>query len=426
MRVRAIVLFCCFHPVLRYHPAMSRFLLSAALLLIPLLRASAEEWPGWRGPRGDGTSTETGIPVRWSATENVLWKVPVPGKGHSSPVVWGDRVFLTTCVEEKRERKLLCLDRADGRTLWERTVLTADLETRNALNNFASSTPVTDGRRVWVAFLDLLAFRVFCYDVEGTLLWNTSPGTFSSKHGFCSSPVLYKDLVIYNGDQDDVAWIVALEQETGKERWRADRPNRTRSYVPPVVFEAAGRKQLVLSGSKCVTAYDPDTGKRIWILDGPTQQFVASLVYTDGVFFLTGGYPDHHLLGIRPDGEGNITKTHVLWRDTKGVSYVPSPLAVSPHFFIVSDGGIASCLEAKTGKRLWMERLGSHHSASPVTAGGLLYFPDDAGVTHVLKAGPAFEVVAKNDVGEPCFASPALSRGRIYLRTAKSLFCIGP
>jgi outer membrane protein assembly factor BamB len=399
--------------------------LPAAFALLFYLPSEGEEWPGWRGPRGDGTSTETGLPVRWSATESVLWKISLPGKGHSSPVVWGDRVFVTTCVEAKRERKLLCLDRRDGRTLWERTVLTSDLEGKNNLNSYASSTPVTDGRRVWVAFLDGQAFRVTCYDLEGNLLWTQSPGSFFSRHGFCSSPVLYKDLVIYNGDQDAEAWIVALEQETGKERWRADRPNRTRSYGPPVVFEAAGRKQLVLSGSKCVASYDPDTGKTIWIIDGPTEQFVASLVFTDGVFFMTGGYPEHHLLGIRPDGEGNVTKTHILWRDTKGVSYVPSPVAAGPHFFVVSDEGLASCLEAKTGKRLWMERLGSHHSASPVAADGLLYFPDDGGVTHVVKAGPAFEVVAKNAVGEACFASPALSRGRIYLRTAKSLFCIG-
>jgi outer membrane protein assembly factor BamB len=409
-----------------YYQSMRVPWLLAVFTLILSVPSMAEEWPGWRGPRGDGTSTETEFPVRWSATENVLWTVPVPGKGHSSPVVWGDRILLTTCVEGTRERKLLCLDRRDGRTLWERTVVTADLETRHTLNSCASSTPVTDGRRVWVAFFDLPAFRVFCYDLEGTLLWERSPGPFASKHGFCSSPVLHKDLVIFNGDQDAEAWIVALEQETGKERWRADRPNRTRSYVPPVIFEAAGRKQLVLSGSKCVASYDPDTGKPIWVIDGPTEQFVASLVFTDGLFFMTGGFPDFHLLAIRPDGEGNVTKTHILWRDTKGASYVPSPIAVSPHFYVVSDGGIASCLEAKTGNRFWMERLGVHHSASPVAAGGMLYFPDDAGVTHVLKAGPAFEVVAKNALGEACFASPALSRGRIYLRTAKSLFCIGP
>ncbi len=394
-------------------------------LVLSAFGAAAEEWPGWRGPRGDGTSTETGFAVRWSATENVRWKVPLPGRGYSSPIVWGDRIVLTACLEKQRERRLLCLDRRDGRILWNRLVLTSDLEGKHRLNSYASSTPVTDGRRVWVAFLDGKTFRTYCYDIEGKLIWQVAPGEFHSKHGFCSSPVLYKDTVIFNGDQDAVAWIVALERETGKERWRADRPNRTRSYVPPVIFEAAGRPQLVLSGSKCVAAYDPGTGKPIWIVDGPTDQFVASLVHAGGIFFVTGGYPDHHLLGIRPDGTGNVTKTHIVWRDTRGVSYVPSPIAWGNHFYVVSDGGIASCLEAKTGKRHWMERLGPHHSASAVAAEGRLYFPDDTGTTHVLEAGPAFKVAARNALGEACFASPALSRGQIYIRTVKHLFCIG-
>jgi outer membrane protein assembly factor BamB len=386
-----------------------------------------EEWSGWRGPRRDGTSHETGFPVRWSANEGVLWKIPLPGKGHSSPVVWGDRIFLTTCIEESGDRKLLCLDVKDGHVLWDRVVVSTPKERKHNLNSYASATPVTDGKRVWVAFLEEKRFDLFCYDVEGKLLWKKSPGEFHSVHGFCSSPLLYKDMIILNGDQDAEAYIVALDQATGEERWRADRPNRTRSYVPPVIFEAAGRPQMVLSGSKCVASYDPDTGKQIWIIDGPTEQFVASMIYAEGIFFITGGFPDWHVLGIRPDGQGNVTSTHIAWRD-KGkdiCSYVPSPVAWGSYFFIVSDIGNATCFEAKTGQRMWKEKLGRHHSASPVAAGGLLYFPDDNGITYVVKAGPSFELVSKNDVGEPCFASPALSRGRIYLRTAKSLFSIG-
>lgn len=391
---------------------------------ILLLLACAQDWPGWRGSRGDGVSDEPGFPVRWSATENILWKVAIPGKGHSSPILSGDRIFLTTCIEEKGERRLICLDRRDGRTLWDQLVVTTPLEKRNNLNNYASSTAVTDGRHVWVAFLAEKKFRVFCYDVEGNLAWTATPGEFHSRHGFCSSPVLHKETVIFNGDQDADAWIVALDKATGAERWRTDRPNKTRSYTPPVILEASGRKQLVLSGSKCVASYDPDTGKQIWIIDGPTEQYVASLVQAEGVFFVTGGYPLLFLTGIRPDGQGNVTGTHKLWEVGAGVSYVPSPIAWGSHFFLVSDDGIASCLEAKTGKRMWMERLGKQHSSSPVAAGGHLYFPDNAGITWVLKAGPAFEVVSKNPLGEECRASAALSRGRIYQRTVKSLVCI--
>jgi outer membrane protein assembly factor BamB len=407
----------------------------ALLASLAAASASADEWPGWRGPRGDGTSIEPSFPLRWSATENVIWKVSIPGKGHSSPVVWGDRILVTSCLEDSSERKLLCLDRKDGRVLWETVVLTIPLEGKHKLNSFASSTPVTDGKRIWLAFLDGKHFDVFCYDFEGKLLWKTSPGEFHSMHGFCSSPVLYKDLVIFNGDQDAEAYIVALDQATGKERWRTDRPNRERSYVPPVIFEAGGRPQLVLSGSRCVASYDPGTGKQIWIIDGPTRQFVASMVYTEGVFFISGGFPEYHVLGIKPDGEGNVTQTHILWRD-KGqeiCSYVPSPVAWGSHFFIVSDIGFATCFEAKTGKRMWKEKLGgkpegkqgAHHSASPVAAAGYLYFIDDDGVTRVLKAGPAFDLVSKNELGEACYASPALSRGRIYIRALKNLYCIG-
>ena len=407
---------------------MARFVLGF-LSLAALAQADPEEWAGWRGPRRDGTSHETGFPLRWSATENVVWKVPLPGKGHSSPVIWGDRIFVTTCVVETGDRKLICLDRKDGRVLWEKVVLntSAEKKDKHHLNSFASSTPVTDGKHLWVAFLDKVRFLIYCYDVDGNLKWEKSPGEFHSKHGFCSSPLLYKDMIIFNGDQDAVAYIVALDKETGAERWRADRPNRTRSYVPPVIFEAAGRQQLVLSGSKCVASYDPDTGKQIWIIDGPTEQFVASMVYAEGIFFITGGFPQWHVLGIRPDGQGNVTNTHIAWRDEGEdiCSYVPSPVAWGSHFFIASDAGNATCFEAKTGKRMWKQKLSRHISASPVAAGGYVYFPDDAGVTHVVKADPTFELVATNELGEECYASPALSRGRIYIRTAKSLFCIG-
>ncbi|HEV3257515.1 MAG TPA: PQQ-binding-like beta-propeller repeat protein [Gemmataceae bacterium] len=394
-------------------------------LLFLAASAPGGEWPAWRGAHGDGISDETGIPLHWSRTENVAWKVPIPGKGHSSPVIWGDRIFLTTCLEKEEKRVLLCLDRRNGKVLWERVVLTAELEPKHGLNSYASSTPATDGRHVWVTFLNLPRLEVFCYDVDGRLVWRRSPGKFYSKHGFCSPPVLYKDMLIVNGDQDAEAYLVALDQASGAERWRADRPNRTRSYCPPLIIDAAGTKQLVLSGSKCVAGYDPDTGKQIWIIDGPTEQFVASLVYADGVLFMTGGFPEHHLLGIRPDLKGNVTHKAVLWHDMRGVSYVPSPIAHGKYFFIVSDDGLASCFEAKTGKRLWLHRLGRHHSSSPVGADGYLYFPDDDGKTFVLKAGPRFELIGKNALGEECRASPAISRGQIFIRTFDNLYCIG-
>jgi len=388
--------------------------------------ASAEPWPGWRGPRGDGTSAEVNVPIRWSSANNVCWKVPILGKGHSSPIVWDERIFITTCLEKEGNRMLLCLNRSDGRLLWQREVLQAKLERKHNLNSYASATPATDGKHVWVTFLQDPDMQVACYDFDGNKVWQRSPGQFHSIQGFCSSPVLYKDLVIINGDQDAEAWIVALDKATGAERWRADRPNRTRSYCTPLLIDAAGKRQLVLSGSKCVAGYDPDTGKQIWIVDGPTEQFVSSMVFTDNVLFLTAGYPTYHLMGIRPDGEGDVTKTHVLWHDRQAADYVPSPIAHDKYFYFVNDNGVAAgCIVAKTGERLWTQRLGRHHSASPVAAGGYLYFLDDDGNTFVLKAGPKFEFVSRNVLDEECYASPAISGGQLFIRALHHLYCIG-
>ncbi len=401
--------------------------------LLPILLTSAEpshgeNWPAWRGPRGDGTSLERGIPTRFGDADNVRWKAPLPGRGYSSPVVWGDRVFVTWCDEAGGHRVLACLDARGGKRLWQKTVLTAALEQKHSLNSYASATPATDGRHVWVAFLKAPDVVVACYDVDGNEVWRRTPGKLLSRHGFCSSPILYRDLVLVNGDQDAEGYLVALEKTSGKERWRAERPNRTRSYCAPLVVEAGGRTQLVLSGSKCVTGYDPASGKLLWIIDGPTEQYVASLVYAEGLFFLTTGYPEYHLMGIRPDGSGNVTRTHVAWHrarlPAREASYVPSPLAVGQHFFVVSDQGFASCFEAKTGKRLWMQKLGRRHSASPVAVGGHLYFPSDEGDVYVVKAGPSFELIAKNALGEEVYASPAIAQGCLFIRTTRHLVCV--
>jgi outer membrane protein assembly factor BamB len=398
-----------------------------SLFLVALGTARADEWPGWRGPRGDGVSDDSNVPLRWSRTENVRWKVAVPGRGHSSPVVWGDRVFVTSCREKEQERVLLCYDRRDGKLLWQRVVLTAPLEKLHGLNSHASSTPATDGRHVFVTFLADPHVRVVCYDFNGNRVWDRSPGTFSSRHGFCSSPCLYKDLVIVNADQDADGYLVALDRATGAERWRTARPNQTRSYCPPVVFDVAGRKQLVLTGSKCAAGYDPDTGRQNWIVDGPTEQFVASMVERDGLVFLTAGFPTYHVMAIRPDGSGNVTTTHVVWHDatTKtGAAYVPSPIVHGKSLYVVSDEGWLNCFDAATGRRRWKERLGRHHSASPVSAGGYLFFLDDSGETWVLHAGDKLDVVARNKLGEECRGSPAVAHGQLFIRTLEHLYCI--
>lgn len=405
--------------------AKTGFLSIPLVLLLVTPIALAENWPGWRGPRGDGTSTETDIPQHWSDSENVAWKVEVPGRGHASPIVWRDRIFLASALEDRQERILCAFDRLSGKQLWQQTVLKAPLEEKHTLNSFASSTPATDGKLVYAAFLDQDAMLVAAYDLSGKRRWLVRPGVFSSKHGFCSCPVLFENLVIINGDHDGNAYLVALDRATGETIWKAERENKTRSYVTPIIREYDGRTQLILSGSKCVTSYDPRTGKLHWIIDGPTEQFVASIVDAHGLLFMTCGYPDKHMLAIRPDGHGNVTNSHIVWRETRGASYVPSPIAIGDYFLLTADNGVASCFEATTGKRLWMERIGTRYSSSPVTCEGLAYFTSDDGETKIIRPGPKLEIAATNRLGENVFASPAISQGKIYLRGEKHLFAIG-
>ncbi len=395
--------------------------------LLTISHALSENWPGWRGPRGDGTSVEKKVPVRWDVakSEGVQWNVEIPGDGHSSPIVLGKRIFISTALTDTQERVLLCLDRDSGKELWRRTVLKTPLERKHRENSFASSTPATDGERIYISYLDGLDAVVAAYDLDGNQLWLVRPGRFTSVHGFSSSPVIFEDKVIINGDHDGDAWIAALARKDGATLWKIDRENKTRSYCTPLIRDLAGRTQMILSGSKCVASYDPRNGQRHWIIDGPTEQFVASVVYNPkhDMLFVTGGYPDHHILGVKPDGQGNITETKIVWRTNKGVSYVPSPISEGDYFVIVSDSGIASCFHAATGEQYWNERVGPHAHSSIVSANGLVYCTTDDGATTVIKPGPTFEVVSRNSIGEPCFSSPAISDGRIFVRGAKHLFC---
>lgn len=424
-----------------------RCFLACCLVLVAATAARAEDWPCWRGPRLDGSSTAKTLPLKWSATENIAWKTAIPGEGHSSPIVHGERVFLTSCLLKEKQRVLLCLDRRDGKILWQRTVFTAPLEPKHRLNSYASSTPATDGKYVWTSFLRLRPkadgdapptrprerprvpanlvpeMVITCWTVQGDKVWEVVPGRFYSPHGYCASVIPYKDTIILNGDQDAQAYLVALDKATGKERWRVDRPNRTRSYCVPLIVEAGGKTQMVLTGSLCVTSYDPDTGTLNWLIKGPTEQFVASPVYADGVFFITAGFPDFHNMGISPEGK-------ILWHEKRTLdrkaSYVPSPIAVAgKSFLVVSDLGWLSGFDIRSGKRLFLERTGIHTSGSPVVGAGHVYITDDDGATVVLRATGRYEPVGTNRLGEACHSSPALAGEHIYLRTDHHLWCIG-
>jgi outer membrane protein assembly factor BamB len=403
---------------------------AAFVLTIAVPLAAAEDWPGWRGPRADGTVADKGFALKWTDTENVKWKLPLSGSGHSSPVVSKGKVFVAGCVEADKARVLYCVDRASGQLLWQKTAVVSELEKKHGENSWASSTPACDGERVYITFLDRPNLRVFCYDYAGNVVWEKTPGEFHSQHGFCAPPIVYNDLVIVNADQDapsgQKAYIVAFDKKTGEEKWRIDRPNKLRSYCPPVIVEAAGKKQMVLTGSKCVTSYDPDTGKQHWIIDGPTEQFVSSMVYHDGVLLLTAGFPVHWVMAIDPSGSGNVTKSHVLWSKKNEGGYVPSPVAHAGKLFLVTDAGKASCWDVKTGEMHWQEQLSrSKHHASAVAADGRVYFTADDGITYVVKASTEYALLSKNPLKEKVFASPAFSDGDIFIRGEKHLWCIG-
>jgi outer membrane protein assembly factor BamB len=389
--------------------------------------AIAGDWPQWRGPRGDGSSPDNSCPVTWNASTNVAWKAEIPGRGHASPIVVGDRVLTVSAIKETEERVLICLDRKNGKVLWQKTAVKSSMERVHTENSHASSTPASDGEKVFCTFLDGREVLVAAYHLDGTLAWMRRPGVFSSVHGFCSTPIIYRDTIIVNCDHDGDGYIVALSRKDGSERWRIERPNQTRSYCTPLIRTIDGRDQMVLSGSKCIASYDPASGKNLWIFDGPTDQFVASPVYHERarLFFFTGGFPDHHLLAIRPDSAGNITNSdRIVWHSTRGVAYVPSPIAVGDWFFITDDLGFAHCFDAKTGAEQWQQRFGRQH-ASLVSANGLVYFLNDLGVCRVVRGSNKYEEVAKNELGEPTYASPALSNGQIFIRGERHLYCIG-
>lgn len=424
---------------------LGMLLANVMMILLSGATAQAENWPGWRGPRGDGTSLEENVPTHWDAKtgKNIVWSVDVPGEGHASPIVWNDTIFQTTCLTETQERVLLCLDRKTGQTRWRRTVVKSPMETKHKLNSYASGTPVTDGKLVYVAFLETDGstvparnvsrvrqitsgkITIAAYDFDGNQKWIVRAGAFASAHGFCSCPVLFEDLVIINGDHDGDSYIVALKKATGEQVWIVPRKHKTRSYVTPLIREIDGRAQMVFSGSRHIISLDPRTGSRHWTIDGPTEQFVASMVSDGNHFYMVAGFPTYHVMAIRPDGRDDVTKTHVAWHKKTAKCYVPSPVVVGDYLLVADDRGTANCFATANGKRLWQGRLGRHFSASLVTAGGLAYFLADDGVMKVIRPGSELNIVAENDLGEVCQASPALSQGKIYLRSEKHLFCIG-
>lgn len=386
----------------------------------------AQNWPNWRGPNGDGTSVETNLPLAWDSRTNVIWKSEVPGVGHSSPIVWEDKLFTASALLDSKERVLLCYNAKTGDLIWQKTVVKSNLENKHGDNSYASGTPATDGKLVYVSFLDGENVLVAAYDFLGNQVWVQRPGTFSSPHGFSCSPALFEDKVIINGDSKGDAFIAALDKNDGKLIWKVKHENPAHSFSTPIFREMGGKMQMIFGGNKEIASYNPEDGTKYWYVNGPSEDFCSSPVYNEktGLVLVSSAWPQRILMAINPDGSGDVTESKVVWQTKEGAYYVPSPVCTDDYLFTTMTNGKVHCIDVETGSVVWSESMGKQYS-SPVLANGLVYMPNDDGVITVIKPGNQLEVVSKNDMGERMNASPAISNGKIYLRGYKHLFCIG-
>ena len=410
--------------------------LLGSFLLLPQLQA--ENWPQFRGPNATGISGEKDIPVKWSRTENVRWRTELPGPGHSSPAVWGDKIFLTAFEAGDGAFSLrrlfrgttgklwaMALSARDGSILWKKAVPTEDIEGTHDTNSPASPTPVTDGERVYFYFG---SYGLICYDLEGNKKWELPLGPYDNAWGSASSPILYGDTLIQNLDNDEDSYLLALDKKTGKRKWRTSRSGFRRGYTTPMLWKANGRTELVVSGSYKVTSYNPETGQEHWTCRGLTRWVSPTPVAAHGLLFVTSNGPGGSVfLAIRPGGKCDITDSHVAWKYDRGAPYIPSPLVVGDYLYAVRNGGVATCLNAKTGEVAWQQRLpaGGKYYSSPIYADGKIYMTSEEGKISVLEAGPEYKLLGVNDMEERSMATPVVSNGQIFLRSDHALYSIG-
>ena len=399
------------------------FLCALFLTAVPVL---TQDWPQFRGPDGQGRSAEQGLPIAWSEQKNVAWKVPVAGRGWSSPVVGAGRIWLTTATPAGRDTslRLLAFDLESGRPLLDVEVFRmpgGDLQ--NPKNSQASPTPILDGDRVYVHFG---AAGTAAVSSSGATLWKTRLA-YESQHGNGGSPALAGDLLIVNCDGFDQAFVAALDTRTGKTRWRTDRRDpHSQAYSTPLVIRAGDRDQVISVGAFTASSYDPQTGKEIWRVSYPEgYSNVPRPVFGEDLVFITTGFNQPSLLAVRPGGKGDVTRTHVAWTLSRGVPLTPSPVLAGDALYLVSDNGIVSCVDAKTGAVRWQQRLGGSFSASPLLADGRLYFLDEDGRTTVLTPGPvSTPPLAINTLGDAALASMAVAGKSFVIRTAGHLYRI--
>jgi hypothetical protein len=397
---------------------------AAPISVRALLPAEGAEhqWPRLRGPDGQGTADDARMPLHWSPTENVVWKTEVAGRGNSSPVIWNDRIFITSASADGTSRKILCYSRANGRLQWEHAVgPPVGKEWLYRKNTYASSTPVTDGQRV-IAFF--ASSGLVCVDFDGHEQWHVDLGAFPTMHGAGTSPLLYRNEVICIQYQSKgKSLFAAFDKQTGKKLWQRDRENAM-CWSTPVVLRVGEHDELVYNGSDHLIGYDPGTGVEQWRVSGTSGEAIPTVVVGGGFLFSASGR-NGPTMAVRPGGTGDLTATHVVWRNLRGGPHVPSPLYHDGRLYIVNDTGIATCLDAADGHTIWQHRLRGRFSMSPVGCRDRILVTNEDGHSTIFKAADRFEVLAESDLDEPVLATPALVSDRLYFRSAGHLWCIG-
>jgi outer membrane protein assembly factor BamB len=419
--------------------------------------SSAANWPQWRGADGSGVSTEKNLPSDWNVSKNIKWKTPIEGRGHSSPIVWNNRIFLTTAVEgevvpgakaikhmdgdkeflhpdsvgadRKHTFKVVCIDRVSGKVLWQSVAWEGTpYDNRHRKSSYAASTPATDGEFVYAFFG---TEGLYAYDFKGKLAWKAKLGNLGTVGmGTGTSPVLYDNLVIVQCDEENGAasFIVALDKKSGKEVWRTPRKVQV-SWSTPLLVRTAQRTELITSGTEAIISYDPKTGKELWTHKGVESNAIPSPVANSEMAFLVAGFPAKIAMALKLGGSGDLTgSANEVWKYSKGTAYVPSPILYQDYLYIMTDRGILTCIDARTGEVKYEGGripIPATFTASPVAFDGKLLLTSEDGDTFIIKSGPKHEVLGTNSVGEPVYASPAIADGRIFIRGEHNLYCIG-
>jgi outer membrane protein assembly factor BamB len=413
-------------------------LLLFVIFQLVLAHANAENWPEFRGPNSQGRSSERGVPLACTASENIAWKTPLPGESWSSPVVWQDTLFVTTATDEGKSCHVLALDRKTGKILWDQEVFQQSLGHKEGRNTYATSTPATDGERVYTCFFD---GSFAALDFTGHLVWTNRSYPFYGQHGLGTSPILHSDLLIMardgssSGEDKGLGWqrpwdqavLIALDTRSGKERWKGRRGLSRISHCVPTIWTAPdGLARVISEAGDVVQGFDVRTGERHWSSQVIGEGKVPSTVIGGGMVFTAGGWGGRESIkAFKLEGQGELGTNNLIWEQKGIMPKVPSMLYLEGLLFAITDTGTASCIKADTGAILWKEKLPGNYSASPVAMEGRIYFTSDIGETTVVGAGPEFRVLARNPIGEKVQASLAMSQGQIFIRTERNLFAIG-